>query len=178
MTPDDVLGFWFRDAPRKLWFNSTPELDRDLARRFLDTWQAAKEGRLQEWEHTPAGALALVIVLDQFPLNMFRNEAKSLSTETAAREVAARAIEQGFNRHLTDEEKVFLYMPFMHSESLEDQDRSVRLAAEIEGQRKWAEHHRGIIRRFGRFPHRNAILGRRSTPEELEWLASPEGFSG
>lgn len=177
MKPEAVLNFWFDEANRKLWFNSTPERDRELARRFLDTWKAAREGRLEDWEQTAAGALALTIVLDQFPLNMFRGEALSFSTGEAARDVAQRAIERGFDNGLKTKERLFLYMPFMHSERMEDQERSVRLFANMEQrQRWWAEHHRNIIRRFGRFPHRNALLGRESTPEELAWLASPEGF--
>lgn len=178
MEAQDVLDFWFDESNKKLWFNSTPELDRKLARLFSGTWEAAREGRLEAWEDTPAGALALTIVLDQFPLNMFRGEPTSFSTGTAARDVAQRAIERGFDHDMSEKEKLFLYMPFMHSEDPADQDRSVQLFADMEGQRWWAEHHRSIIRRFGRFPHRNAILGRESTPEELAWLASPEGFSG
>jgi uncharacterized protein (DUF924 family) len=178
MSPKDVLDFWFAESSKKLWFNATPELDRDLTRRFMDTWQAAKQGRLHHWADTPSGALALIIVLDQFPLNMFRGHSLSFSTAAAARDVAQWAVEQGFDRDMSDKEKLFLYMPFMHSENLDDQDRSVRLFADMEGQQRWAEHHRNIIRRFGRFPHRNAILGRESTPEELAWLASPEAFNG
>jgi len=178
MTPDDVLAFWYDDAWRKLWFNSTPELDRELTLRFLSTWEAAKEGRLQNWESDPKGALALTIVLDQFPLNMFRDQPDSFSTEAAARGVASRAIDKGFDREMSEEERIFLYMPFMHSENLDDQETAVRLTRDIEKQRKWAEHHRNIIRRFGRFPHRNAILGRENTQDELDWLASPEAFSG
>lgn len=178
MSPDEVLSFWFDESNRKLWFNSTSELDRKLTRRFRKTWEAAREGRLKDWENTPAGTVALAIVLDQFPLNMFRGEPESFSTGTAARDVAQRAIERDFDRDLSEQEKLFLYMPFMHSEDSDDQERSVQLFADMERQRWWAEHHRAIIRRFGRFPHRNAILGRKSTPEELDWLASPKGFSG
>lgn len=176
-SPEEILTFWYSKSSRKLWFNSTPELDRELTRRFREVWEEARDGRLAQWENTPEGALALTIVLDQFPLNMFRGRPSSFSTAALALAVARRAIEHGFDRGLDEKEQLFLYMPFMHSERLEDQIRSVRLFAHIESQRRWAEHHRNIIRRFGRFPHRNAILGRESTAEELAWLDSPEGFT-
>jgi uncharacterized protein (DUF924 family) len=124
--------------------------------------------------------LALVIVLDQFPLNMFRGQRESFATEAAAREAAVQAIAWGFDQSLTDEQKAFLYLPFMHSEDLADQDRAVALyeGAGLENSLKWARHHRELIRRFGRFPHRNAILGRPSTPEELAYLGSAGAFKG
>lgn len=180
VTPDEILEFWFSPEVRLRWFNATGAFDRELTRRFHVTWRAAAAGRCMPWEETPRGALALVIVLDQFPLNMFRGEPAGFSTEADSREVAKRAIARDFDRELDDTGRAFLYMPFMHSESLADQERSVALfeAAGLTGNLKWARHHRDIVRRFGRFPHRNAILGRESTAEERAWLASPEGFSG
>ena len=176
---DGLLDFWFSKQARDRWFDSTPEFDEALTRRYLATWQQGRNGKLQGWEQTPDGALALVILLDQFPLNMFRDQPMSFSTEAQSRAVASRAIDRGFDAALADDRKAFLYLPFMHSETLADQDRSVELleAAGLESNLKWARGHREIVRRFGRFPHRNAILGRASSPEELVWLDSPEGFN-
>ena len=176
---DGLLDFWFSKAARDRWFNSTAEFDAALRQRYMDTWRQGRDGRLQHWEQGPGGALALVILLDQFPLNMFRDQPESFSTEAQSRAVASRAIESGFDAALPDDRKAFLYLPFMHSETLADQDRSVELfaAAGLDFNLKWARGHREIVRRFGRFPHRNAILGRTSSEEELAWLASPEGFN-
>lgn len=180
VTPEEILEFWFADRARALWFNATPEFDLEILERFGSTWEAGAAGELDAWGNTPRGALALVILLDQFPLNMFRGKVQSFSTEAAARRVASGAIERGFDTALTDMEKALLYLPFMHSEELFDQDRSVALfeAAGLTDNLKWARHHRDIIRRFGRFPHRNAILGRTSTSAELAYLDSPDAFHG
>jgi len=177
MSPQQILDYWFGPRLRQHWFSSTPELDAEIRERFEATWEAARDGRLADWEQTAAGALALVIVLDQFPLNMYRGRPESFSTEAAARAVAGRAIQRGLDRELDAEGQRFLYLPYVHSEDLDDQDRAVALVAASKMTDNCAEHHREIIRRFGRFPHRNAILGRDSTPEELAWLASPEGFN-
>lgn len=179
MTADDILEFWFCEESRARWFDSTLEYDRLVKDRFEAVWQQARDGGLEDWEETAAGAVALVILLDQLPLNMFRDRPESFSTEDQSREVARRAIGNGFDIELADEFMAFLYLPFMHSESLADQDRSVMLfeTARLENNLKWARSHREIVRRFGRFPHRNKILGRESTPEEVEWLNSPEGFN-
>lgn len=179
-SPAEVLDFWFAPSVQPLWFAATPEFDTALRARFLATHQAAAAGELSDWETTAAGALALVIVLDQFPLNMFRGQPESFATEAAAREVADRAIARGFDRGLSPEQRQFLYLPFMHGEALADQARSVELYQEpgLEEGLRFARHHRDLIQRFGRFPHRNAILGRSSTPEELAYLASPEAFHG
>ncbi|HEY5789570.1 MAG TPA: DUF924 family protein [Gammaproteobacteria bacterium] len=175
-----LLAFWFDPAHRPLWFRATPEFDAELGERFLATWEAARDDALHAWEATPRGALALVIVLDQLPLNMFRGQPESFATEAAARAVAARAIARGFDAALDDAGRAFLYLPWMHSETLADQDRAVALyaAAGLADNLKWAEHHREIVRRFGRFPHRNAILGRDSTAAEQAWLASPDAYGG
>ncbi|GAB4359043.1 MAG: DUF924 family protein [Gammaproteobacteria bacterium] len=179
-TPQSVIEFWFSETTRPKWFKSTKAFDRALKERYLSLWERARDGGLDHWRETPEGALALVIVLDQFPLNMFRDEPLGFSTEAASRRVAAEAIEKGFDREMSDEQKAFLYLPFMHSESLADQDRSVALfeAAGLNDNLKWARHHREIIRRFGRFPHRNEILGRESSEEEVAYLASKEAFLG
>lgn len=178
--PADVVVFWFAPDVRPLWFAATPHFDEQLRARFLGTYQAAAAGQLTDWEATPEGALALVIVLDQFPLNLFRGQPESFATEAAARRVADRTIARGFDRAVPPIQRQFLYLPFMHSEALADQDRSVRLYQQpgLEEGLRFARHHRDLIVRFGRFPHRNAILGRISTPEELAYLASPGAFHG
>lgn len=176
-----ILEFWFAAEVKPLWFASTPEFDEALRERFLATYRAAATGQLlEDWERTPLGALALVIVLDQFPLNLFRGHLESFATEAAARVVADRAIARGFDWEMSPEQRLFLYLPFMHGEALADQERSVQLfqQAGLEESLRFARHHRDLIRRFGRFPHRNAILGRESSPEEIAYLASPEAFLG
>ncbi len=180
MTPQILLDFWFAPEHEKFWFNSTPQFDQQIREQFENIWLAAKEGQLVDWERSAEGALALVILLDQLPLNMYRGLLQSFSTEAQAREVSGRAIELGFDQSLADSGKAFLYMPFMHSEDRVDQDRSVALykAAGLSENLKFAQHHREIVRRFGRFPHRNAILCRTSTADEEVWLASDEAFLG
>ena len=180
MNPKEILGYWFTEPVRSQWFKATPELDCEIRQRYHDLWLKARDGGLEDWAGTPEGTIALVIVLDQFPLNMFRGQAEGFSTEAASRDIAAGAIAAGFDRHLPDEQKAFLYLPFMHSEDLHDQDRSVELYENprLKENLRFAHHHRDIIRRFGRFPHRNQILGRESTTKELAWLDSPEAFTG
>lgn len=176
----EIIALWFSERVRPLWFRSTPEFDRELADRFTEVYKAAAVGRLADWEETPEGALALVIVLDQIPLNIYRRQPACYATESAARRVAQRALKRDFDQRLPDEQKAFLYMPFMHSEELSDQDLAVQLysRAGLTDNLTFARHHRDLIRRFGRFPHRNAILGRESTPAELEYLSSQEAFHG
>jgi uncharacterized protein (DUF924 family) len=179
-SPQSIVDFWFSDAVRPLWFKSTTEFDNQLRERFESVWQQAAQGKLNSWVESAKGALALVILLDQIPLNIYRGDARSFSTEAKAREIAGRAIDKGWDTTLPDEQKAFLYMPFMHSETLVDQERSVALyeAAELEYNLEFAKHHQDIIRRFGRFPHRNAILGRESTEAEEAYLVSDEAFHG
>jgi len=176
----EVLEFWFAERVRARWFDSTPELDEEIRGRFLPLWERAAQGGLDDWAERPEGALALAIVLDQFPLNMFRGEARGFATEQAAVGLAHEAVRRGLDQALEPGRRVFLYMPLMHSENLADQDESVRLfeAVELEDNARFARHHRELVRRFGRFPHRNPILGRESTPEELAYLASDEAFTG
>ena len=180
MTAKEIVEFWFAGENRRLWFDSNEECDALVGDRFGSTWEQARDGELDHWAETAIGALALVIVLDQFPLNMFRGEPRAWSTEARSREIAAAAIARGLDRELNDEQKVFLYMPYMHSESLADQDRAVELfeRAGLHENVRWANHHRDIVQRFGRFPHRNGPLGRASTSEEEAWLASDEAFLG
>ncbi len=178
--PKTIIDFWFAERSRDLWFNSTPELDAQLRDRFIDTWLAAAEENYNAWEESPEGALALVIILDQFPLNIFRGNPLSYATEPQARRISKAAIERGFDKNLTDEQRGFIYMPFMHSEEMADQERSIELFDQpgLEQSLRFALHHRDIVQRFGRFPHRNEILGRHSTRDELDYLASAEAFHG
>jgi uncharacterized protein (DUF924 family) len=175
-----VLAFWFSGRVRSRWFHSTPQLDREIRERFEPLWRRADAGDLDHWGDTAEGALALAILLDQFPLNMYRGRPESFATEAAARAVADTAIARGLDRELNPEQQAFLYMPFMHSEALADQERSLELFSQpgLEHNRQWAGHHRDIIARFGRFPHRNAILGRENSAEEQAWLDSDEAYRG
>ncbi len=175
-----VLKFWFSEASQKLWFNSTDEFDQAIREQFLPTWELASHQKLKDWERTVDGALALVIILDQFPLNMFRGKPESFATEQLARDVASEAIANGFDKQSRNTGKMFFYLPFMHSEDIKDQEYSIRLfkTAGLAENLKFAHHHHEIIKRFGRFPHRNEILGRKSTSQELVYLASKEAFHG
>lgn len=178
--PGDILSLWYSERVKPLWFNSTPEFDDELREKYSALVDDALADRLSSWRDTPEGALALVILLDQFPLNMYRGKPQGFMGEAKSREIAGFAIEQGFDQELSEEQKIFLYMPFMHSEDLSDQDRAITLFAEagLADNLKWAGHHRELIRKFGRFPHRNAILGRDSTEEEVAYLDSDEAFHG
>ncbi len=177
-SPEELLEFWFTQPARDYWFGAPPEFDDELADRYLGLWRHAALGRLNHWTKTAHGALALVIVLDQFPLNLFRNTMAAFATEAASRRVAEAAIDAGHADSLNNDQRLFLFLPFMHSESLADQDRCIGLFEQFGMETRWARHHREIIHRFGRFPHRNALLGRNSTPDELAWLKSDEAFSG
>jgi uncharacterized protein (DUF924 family) len=169
-TPDEVLSFWREAGPEK-WFSKDESFDQVCRDRFLPTYEAAARGDLNEWELPPEGALAVILLLDQFPRNMFREKRETYKTDPVALMAADRAIERGFDGQVEPEFRRFFYLPFMHSESLEDQERSVTLNEALgEDSIKWARHHHDIIARFGRFPHRNAILGRESTPEEEAFL--------
>ena len=176
--PADILEFWFSAPMDKHWFSSTEAIDQQIRNQFEALWKLAAAGQLDEWRSTPEGCLALCIVLDQFPLNMYREDGRRYSSEQMAVEVCLYAVMKGYDQQLSDEQKAFLYMPLMHSESIEHQDTSVALfdAAGLEENLRFAEHHREIVQRFGRFPHRNQALGRESTQEELDWLASDEGY--
>jgi uncharacterized protein (DUF924 family) len=174
-TIDEVLSFWRGAGPDK-WFTKDEAFDRQCRERFLLTHEAAARGDLEEWELSPDGALALCILLDQFPRNMFRGEARAFATDAMARE-AARALLARADE-LSPDERLFAWLPFEHSESLEDQNLACDLIAPLgEELLRYAQRHREIIERFGRFPHRNAILGRTSTPEEIEFVKQPgSGF--
>ncbi len=178
VTPEEVVAFWFEAGPKK-WFNKDDAFDTEIRKRFLPTYEAAAEGRLTAWEATPEGALALLIVLDQFSRNMFRSSPRAFAADPLARAIADRAIARGFDKQLGLPKQSFFYLPFMHAENLIDQERCVDLSRQSDDANtlKFAELHADIIRRFGRFPHRNGVLGRATTPEEQAFLDSG-GFAG
>jgi len=172
-----IIAFW-KDAGPARWFAKDPEFDRRFRERFLLDHEAAARGELSSWQATPEGALALIILLDQFPRNAFRDTARMYATDASARKAAALALAAGYDRSFPLELRKFFVLPFAHSEDLADQERSVALARQLGAEDlAHAEHHRDIVRRFGRFPHRNRILGRQSTPEETEYLANG-GYAG
>ncbi len=183
-TPDDLLAFWFADGPdavRDAWFRPDPAFDDALRTRFGALAEAAAGGDLAPLAATPTGALALCLLLDQLPRNLHRDDARAYAADPLAREVARAAVlRDAHDRALTSVGRIFLYLPFEHSEAMADQDLSVAL---FEGLRDDPRHampgktipfawaHRAVIRRFGRFPHRNAALGRADAPGEAAFLA-------
>jgi uncharacterized protein (DUF924 family) len=178
ITHKTILEFWFSEPANKKWFKSSSDFDQEIQAKYFPIWAQAMANQLDKWQESPESSLALVIVLDQFPLNMFRGTAKSFSTANKAISVSRKAISNEFDKVLSIRKLSFLYMPFMHSENLDDQIYSVKLfeQAGLESNIRFAKHHRSIIEKFNRFPHRNEILKRNSTPEELEYLASPQAF--
>jgi uncharacterized protein (DUF924 family) len=173
-SPLSVIQFWRDEVHPARWFAEDAALDKQIRNRFEPLWRSARDGRLDVWAQTPEGALALLIVLDQFPRNMFRGHAGAFSTDAKARAVAARAIEAVFDRRVPTVLRPFFYLPYMHSEDMADQDRSVAYIGERVGTDSsnypYALAHRDVIARFGRFPARNAALGRDTTPQETEYL--------
>jgi uncharacterized protein (DUF924 family) len=178
VTPADVLAFWREAGPDK-WFTKDEAFDAEVRERFLPTYEAAAAGELAAWEDTAEGSLALCIVLDQFPRNMFRGDKRTFAADPQARAVASQALKRGYDQDVPEAERGFLFLPFMHSEEIADQERCVALyrAAGDDYGLKYAEQHADVIRRFGRFPHRNPLLGRAMTPEEQAFLDGG-GFKG
>jgi len=180
ITPDTILNFWFSETNKKCWFNSTVSFDQNIRSKFESTWERALEHKLDHWKNSAENTLALVILLDQFPLNMFRDTAKSFTTEKKAIEITHFSISKKYDSQLSGKKLAFLYMPLMHSENIDDQNLCVCLfeKTKLDDNLRFAKHHRDIIKKFGRFPHRNAILNRVSSPEELNYLASSNAFKG
>ena len=175
-TPGAVIGFWFGEVPPEAWFRKDPGFDALCDRRFGQAMRAAIAGRHDPWAETADGSLALVILLDQMPRNILRDTPGAFASDPAALAVARRALDRGFDLDLPVARRLFLYLPFQHSESLADQERCVMLCSErLDDPKKldYACRHRDIIARFGRFPHRNAILGRTSTAAEEAFLGEP-----
>lgn len=192
--PEEVLAFWFGEiddrgvAPQeqaKKWFSKNSEFDADVKKRFASTHEAISDGKCEAWLDTPRGRLAYVIVLDQLSRNMFRGTADMFASDARALRAALDGIDRGDDKKLAGDQRTFLYMPLMHSEDWLVQDRCVSLfeairdeapeadRARVDNQLKYAIMHRDIIKRFGRFPHRNSILDRTSTPDEVEFLTEP-----
>jgi len=180
--PDDVLAFWFGSGPdhgkrHKRWFEKDAAFDAEIKRHFLGLYEALAGNR--EWLDAPRSTLARIIVLDQFPRQMFRGTARAFAADALALEAARHALAKRYDADMLPVERLFAYLPFEHSESLADQDRACELMRplaqfpETDDALRYAEAHRAIIARFGRFPHRNAVLGRRSSPEETEFLELP-----
>ncbi len=167
--PDHVLGFWLEELEEKDWYVGGEALDARIRDRFADLWQQARAGRLDGWETSPRNVLAYLILTDQFPRNMWRGHADSFATDAVARTAAKRAIDLGWDTRIEGAARQFFYLPLMHSECLVDQDRCVRLIATrmpgADSSLLHAKAHREVIRRFGRFPYRNAALGRDSRAE-------------
>jgi len=174
ITPREILDFWTETVGEKRWYAVEPALDDEIRTRYRALWREAREGKLSGWENSADGALALLIVLDQFPRNMFRGKADAFATDAQARAVADRAVAQGFDLKIEPPLRQFFYLPFEHSENMTDQDRSLALFGERMGKDHYtypyAVEHRAEIERFGRFPSRNTQLARTSTAEEAEFL--------
>ncbi len=182
----EVLRFWLGDSPgmrRRMWFEKDPSFDATLRARFLRAYTAAAAGTLAAWSGDARGALALIVLTDQLPRNMFRGTAQAFATDPLALESAKRVVASGWDTQLSPVERMFVYLPYEHSEVVEDQEISLQLFATLGGFPEtadlpdYARRHWEIVKRFGRFPHRNAILGRANTAEEAEFLKQPgSGF--
>lgn len=182
-----VLSFWFGepgdadfDDKGQWWFEADADLDAEIGRKFMDAYRRAASGELDRLRETPDGCLALIILLDQFSRNLFRGSAEAFAADAKARELADYAISQGYDRDFSRNRKLFTYLPFEHSEDLADQERAVELIAALDDEHLtgYAVRHRDIIAEFGRFPHRNAVLGRESTAAELKLLEDPGNAFG
>ncbi|HKI73398.1 MAG TPA: DUF924 family protein [Pseudomonadales bacterium] len=190
---DDIIEFWIgpaatdpeeSSARARLWYQSTPESDEDLRHRFGDLLNQAEQGELEHWRETANGTLALVILMDQFSRNLYRGTAQAFSNDDHVAAVAEQAVDTGLDQQMSWIGRAFLYHPFEHSERIDRQERSVELFSKLvedapgdwkkhlEGFAEYAAEHRNVVKQFGRFPHRNAVLGRESTPEEIAYLDS------
>lgn len=176
----EVLTFWFDDIEHSSWFRKDPEFDRNLEHRFGEVLKQAKEGRFDHWHRTATGSLALIVVLDQFSRNIHRESPLAFAADTKALQLALDGIRKGYDKELTLEQRSFYYLPLRHAEDIEMQKLGLAKTREINeagyGTDKYALNHLELIERFGRFPHRNAVLGRENTPEEELFLG--EGNAG
>lgn len=174
-SPHEVLAFWFDELTDRDWYNSTPALDQQILRRFRVTHLSLARSVEAEWRADPASRLAAIIVLDQLPRNMYRATPLAFATDALARREARLAIEAGADRLVHGRQRPFFYLPFEHSETIEDQETSVRLFSDLPDAQllDYAVRHRDIVARFGRFPHRNEFLARESTDDEVEFLKQP-----
>ncbi|MEC4983463.1 MAG: DUF924 family protein [Oscillatoria sp. PMC 1068.18] len=181
-----ILEFWFGKPgtesygkQRQEWFVKKDEFDREVRSRFLDTYHQAAAGELDEWKNNPESCLALIIIFDQFSRNMFRGQPQAFATDEKALDLAKYAVSQNYDKELLPVQRWFIYLPFEHSENLADQEKCLELFSSLKSDPEsassidYAERHYQIIQKFGRFPHRNSILGRESTPEEIKFLQEP-----
>lgn len=176
MEPGDVLDFWFVGLSPEDWFTKNDKLDRTIREKFGDLHAEVVRGEHDDWQESPEGALALVIVFDQFSRNMFRDTKRSFTYDTQALRTAKQAIASGFDNALPEHMRAFLYMPYMHSESAEVHEKAISLFTSLgdTDYLKYEKLHKGIIDRFGRYPHRNVILGRDTTEAEVSFLKNKE----
>ncbi|MDJ0614918.1 MAG: DUF924 family protein [Rhizobiaceae bacterium] len=178
-TPSDILDFW-ASIGKQGWWTKSDEVDQEIVARFSDIHTKAVAGDIDDWAETPDGALALIIILDQFSRNMFRGDAKTFAQDPKALELAKGAVTAGFDKQVREDLRLFFYLPYEHSEKISDQNESVLLMHSVGNEpdnMKAVLEHREIIQRFGRFPHRNAVLGRHTTPAEQAYLDGG-GFKG
>lgn len=178
MKPEEVLDFWFKESGPEMWFATDAAFDERIREQFLEVHHRARRGELWHWRETLEGRLAEIIVLDQFSRNLFRGQSQAFSQDGMALVLAQEALPYSEAEQMRTEYRQFLYMPFMHAESMEMQEKAVALFQEegLEESLPFAEEHRDIVARFGRFPHRNAALNRESTAEEVEFMREHEGF--
>ena len=170
---DEIIRFWTHEVGEKNWYQSSEEIDAAIRRRYAPLWQVASGNALTDWSNEPRGALALLLLLDQFPRNMFRDDPRSFATDPLARRHADRAISADLDLKIDPPLRQFFYLPFMHSEDLADQDRAIACFRDrwlSEDNLRHARAHRSVIERFGRFPWRNEALGRDTTPEEASYI--------
>ena len=183
---EKVLTFWFGERehpeygkPRQEWFQKNPAFDQEIRNNFLTDYQLAAQDKLDEWQEVSRSCLALILLLDQFTRNLFRGQPQAFATDPKALNVAKYAIKQKYDQQMIPVERWFIYLPFEHSENLADQSQAVELMSQLKNDPdsassiEYAIRHFEVIKRFGRFPHRNVILGRESTPEEVEFLKQP-----
>ncbi|WP_282607623.1 DUF924 family protein [Pelagibius sp. Alg239-R121] len=176
VTVDDVLDFWFGEGMSDRWFVKDPAFDDAVRRTLLSGYELANDGRLDDWMSSARGCLALCILLDQAPRNLFRDDPRAFATDARARDVVRHALSLGLQHDLSQTERLFLYLPLEHSEDLQDQEECLVLTKALDEDPTWYDYalmHRDIIARFGRFPHRNLILGRDATAEEAAFLTEP-----
>lgn len=178
-TKHEIIRFWFEETQPQLWFQRSESFEEDIRARFSTTYDMAKDGLCDDWAVDAVGCLALCLILDQFPRRLFRGQAQSYATDDQALLIAKSAVHKGFDQILPHEQRFFVYLPFEHSENMTDQKRNLQLFKAMEHENplayRTAQRHFATFERFGRFPQRNAALGRENTPEEESWLAENAG---
>lgn len=172
----DIMQFWFSELKSKDWWNKSEAVDNQCKERFFELWEDQKSRVADDFLTSAEDALAAVILFDQIPRNMFRGSAEAFATDHLALQIAGKAVDKELDQRLTKDQRPFLYMPFMHSEDLQDQNRSVMLFTRLGSNEKHANAHRDVIAKFGRFPHRNTVLGRAMRPEEQEAIDGGAGW--